>query len=137
MEATIAVFIPIIFVIVTGLVIVTIAYLKSKEKQLMIEKGLSTEQMVELLTARSKDAKNKYYLLKSGIVLIFLVLGGIIGNIIDRAFFFSYESFGGSRIYHDDPVYGVWLAFLGLGIGSVVAHFISVKVEKKEQPQSN
>ena len=50
MEGTIAVFIPIISVIVTGLVLVTWFYFRSKEKQMMIEKGMSYEQMIELMT---------------------------------------------------------------------------------------
>jgi len=133
MEETIAVFIPIIFIIVTGLVVVTHFYLKSKEKQLMIEKGLSTEQMIELLAAREKDKHQNFILLKSGVIIIFLVIGGIIGSLIDRAYFFQWRTFeDGTRYYADDPVYGVWLAFLGLGIGAVVAHFIANKKEKEE-----
>jgi hypothetical protein len=129
MEGTIAVFIPIIITIVSGLVIVTILYFKSKEKQMMIEKGLSTEQMVELLQSKEIDRKNRYYLLKSGIILVFLVIGGIVGSIIDRTFLSYYETYNGARFYHDEPVYGVWLAFLGLGIGAIVAHFVARKVE--------
>ncbi len=127
MEGTIAVFIPIIFMVVVGLVIATSLQLKSKEKQMMIEKGLSPEQMIELLKSKEKYAKNNFWLLKSGIILIFLVIGGIVGNMIDRAFFYTYEN--GSRFYHDDPVYGVWIAFLGLGVGAVIAHFVAKKME--------
>lgn len=127
MEGTIAVFIPIIFMVVLGLVIATALQLKSKEKQMMIEKGLSPEQMIEVLKSKEKDSKNNFLLLKGGIILIFLVIGGIAGNMIDRAFFYTYES--GERFYHEDPVYGVWIAFLGLGIGAVVAHFVSKKME--------
>ncbi len=132
MEGTIAVFIPIIMVLVTGLVIVTLLYLRFKEKQIMIEKGLSPEQMIDLLKTKERDSKNKYYLLKSGIILIFLVIFGIIGNMIDRAFFNYMDNSQG--YYHDDPVYGVWLAFLGLGIGAVAAHFIARKLEVKDYP---
>ena len=132
MEGTIAVFIPIIFTVVIGLVVAVSLQLKSKEKQMMIEKGLSPEQMIELLKAKEKDGKNRYYLLKSGIILIFLVIGGIVGNMIDRAFFYSND-----RYFHDDPVYGVWLAFLGLGIGAVAAHFIAKKVEISEEKRNN
>ena len=96
---------------------------------MMIEKGLSAEQMVELLESREKDRKNRYYLLKSGIILVFLVFGGIIGNIIDRTFFSYYETYNSSHFYHNEPVYGVWLSFLGLGIGAIVAHFVARKVE--------
>lgn len=132
MEGTIALFIPIIFILVTGLVIVTAIYFKSREKQLMIDKGLSAEQIFELMNTKEKEGRNKFFLLKGGIITIFLVIGGIIGNMIDRAFFFHYEIWERQKIYQDDPVYGVWLAFLGLGIGAVIAHFVSVKLEKKD-----
>ncbi|KAF0142021.1 MAG: hypothetical protein A2499_05150 [Stygiobacter sp. RIFOXYC12_FULL_38_8] len=135
MESVIAVFIPIIITMVVGLVITLAIYFKSKEKQMMIEKGLSTEQMFELLHSREKERRNGYYMLKGGIILVFLVAGGIIGSIIDRSFFNYWETYEGGRYYHNDPVYGVWLTFLGLGIGAIVAHFISRKVEAKEEAQ--
>jgi len=131
--------IPIILFIVVGFVIALVFQLKSKEKQMMIEKGLSAEQMVELLKSKERDSRNRYYMLKGGIILIFLVIGGVIGNIIDRIFFFRYENFSGFHYYDGDPNYSAWLAFLGLGIGAVVAHFIAKKVEtvdaKKELKQ--
>lgn len=132
MEGTIAVFIPIIFILVTGLVIVTAIYFKSREKQLMIEKGLSAEQIFELMNAKEKEGRNKFLLLKCGIIIIFLVIGGIIGSMIDRAYFYQWKTFeDGTKYFADDPVYGVWLAFLGLGIGAVAAHFIATKYEKQ------
>ncbi|MFZ5947552.1 MAG: DUF6249 domain-containing protein [Stygiobacter sp.] len=134
MEQTIAVFIPIIFIIVMGLVIVTSVYLKSKEKQLMIEKGLNAEQIAQLLSEKEKSAKNRFIMLKGGIVLVFLVLFGMAGNIIDRAYFYQWKTFeDGTKYFSEEPVYAVWLAFLGLGIGAIVAHFISAKFEKKEE----
>ncbi len=71
MEGVIAIFIPIISIIVTGLVLVTYFYFKSKEKQMMIEKGMSYEQMMEFMKSR----KNPYTMLKIGIVLIFFGIG--------------------------------------------------------------
>jgi hypothetical protein len=124
MEGTIAVFIPIIITIVIGFVISLALQLKSKEKQIMIDKGLSPDQILEFFKAKEKDSKNKFYLLKGGIILIFLVIFGIIGNMIDRTYFNFAE--------HDDPVYGVWFAFLGLGIGAIVAHFVGKKAEAIE-----
>ncbi|KAF0153004.1 MAG: hypothetical protein FD143_444 [Ignavibacteria bacterium] len=136
MPEVIAVFIPIIFFIVFGLVITLAIYFKSREKQMMIEKGLSTEQMFELLHSRDKERKNGYYLLKGGIITVFLVAFGIIGNIVDRIFFFGYKYWeDGTKYWDNEPVYSVWFTFLGLGIGAIVAHFVARKVELKENAQ--
>lgn len=136
MPEVIAVFIPIIFFIVVGLVITLAIYFKSREKQMMIEKGLSTEQMFELLHTREKERKNGYFLLKGGIIMVFLITLGIIGNIIDRVYFFGYRTWeDGTKYWDSEPVYTVWFTFLGLGIGAIVAHFVARKVELKENGQ--
>lgn len=133
MEEVIAVFIPIVITIVTGIVLISYFYQKSRENQLMIEKGLSAEQIVALINARHKDKNRRYFLLKGGIIIIFLVIGGIIGSLLDQAFVYGWKTFSdGSKYYADDPVYAVWLAFLGIGIGAVTAHFVSLKYEKNE-----
>jgi hypothetical protein len=133
MVPVLGIMVPIIFFIVVGFVIALVFQLKSKEKQMMIEKGLSTEQMVELLKSKEKDNRNRFLMLKGGIILIFLVIGGIIGDLIDRAFYFKYENFSGSHYYDGSANYSVWLAFLGLGIGAVAAHFIAKKYEITEE----
>ena len=132
MVAIVGVMVPIILFIVVGSVIALIFQLKSKEKQMMIEKGLSTEQIVELLKTRERDSRNKFYLLKSGIILIFIVIGGVIGDMLDRSFYFKYENFSGTHYYDGNADYVIWLAILGLGIGAVAAHFIAKKVEISE-----
>ena len=63
--------IPIIMFLVIGLVLVTYFYFRSKEKQMMIEKGLSYEQMVELLRTK----RDPFLLLKLGVLTIFVGLG--------------------------------------------------------------
>ena len=60
-----------IFFLVTGIVIVTYLYFRSKEKQLMIEKGLSYEQMVELLRTK----RDPYIMLKLGIITLSVGIG--------------------------------------------------------------
>lgn len=137
MEEVIAVFIPIIFTIVVGLVVTLAIYFKSKEKQMMIEKGLSTEQMFELLHSREKERKNGYYLLKGGVILVFLITLGIIGNIVDRIYFFGYSTLpDGTKYWNNEPVYTIWFTFLGLGIGAIVSHFVAKKVEEKENAKN-
>lgn len=60
-----------VFFLVTGIVIVTFIYFRSREKQMMIEKGLSYEQMVELLRTK----RDPFLLLKLGVLTIFVGLG--------------------------------------------------------------
>ena len=62
----IAVFIPIVTVLVTGLVIVTFFYLRSRERQMLIDKGLSAESIKEFFDTK----KDPYRLLKIGIITV-------------------------------------------------------------------
>ena len=60
-----------VFFLATGIVIVTYIYFRSKEKQMMIEKGLSYEQMVELLRTK----RDPFLLLKLGVLTLSVGLG--------------------------------------------------------------
>lgn len=111
-EGVIALFIPIVSVVVTGLVFITYFYFRSKEKQMMIEKGLSYEQMFELLKAR----KDRYGLLKIGIIILFFGIGVGSGILIER--FTGVDE---------------WMPLLILvmtGFGFIVAFFIARKLEE-------
>lgn len=66
-----AVSIPIIAIIVTALILITAFYYKSREKQMLIEKGLSPEQIKEFF--ESKKDPNR--LLKFGIIIFAFGLG--------------------------------------------------------------
>ena len=103
-----------IFIIVTGLVFVSYFYFRSRERQLMIDKGMSTEQIAELL----KGKRNPYSILKMGVITILFGLGLGIG------------------IGLQDADYGdFWitlLLFTFTGIGFVLAFFVSRKYEKED-----
>lgn len=62
----IAVFIPIIMTLVAGLVLVTFFYLRSRERQMLIEKGLSADSIKEFFESK----KDPYRMLKIGIVTV-------------------------------------------------------------------
>lgn len=70
-ENVIAVFIPIVMTITIGLVMVTFFYLKSKERQLFIEKGLTAEEMKEFYNRK----KDPFILLKIGVISLFFGVG--------------------------------------------------------------
>lgn len=113
MEGVIAVFIPIISIIVVGLVLVTYFYFRSKEKQMMIEKGMSYEQMMEFMKSR----KNPYTMLKIGIVLIFFGIGIGIAMAFDKT----------------DNEFMIPLSiFVFTGLGFVVSFYATKKLEEKE-----
>ncbi|MDD5609378.1 MAG: hypothetical protein PHY57_12750 [Ignavibacterium sp.] len=61
----VAVFIPIIITLVIGLVIIVAFYLESKEKQMLIEKGLSAEEIKKILGKEKRWAwidEDRHYL---------------------------------------------------------------------------
>jgi len=114
MEGVVAVFIPIISVIATGLVLVTWFYFRSKEKQMMIEKGMSYEQMIEFI----KSKRDPYTLLKMGIIIIFFGLGLGTGLLIE--------------VYTGVEEWVPFLLFVGTGLGFVLAFIVAKKMEEKD-----
>jgi uncharacterized membrane protein YkgB len=115
MEGTIAVFIPIIMFLVTGLVLVTYIYFRSKERQMMIDKGMTPEQIAELF----KSKKNPYITLKIGIITILSGIGIGIGVFIQKIDFYEGLS----------PLFII--SFIGLGF--VAAFFATRKFELEDK----
>ena len=75
MEGAIAVFIPIVMFLIIGLIWVTAIYYKSRERQMLIEKGLSAEDMKKFF----EQKRDPFLLLKFGIICIFFGIGLGIG----------------------------------------------------------
>ncbi len=106
--------IPMVFFLVTGLVIVTYVYFRSREKQMMIEKGLSIEQMMELL----KTKRDPFIMLKLGIIILFVGLGLGIGFLFEQ--------------WTDHQVHGGWMGFWIVtmtGLGFVTAFLVTRKLK--------
>lgn len=78
-EGMLAVSIPIIGIITTALVLVAAFYYKSRERQLLIEKGLSPEAIKEFF--ESKKDPNR--LLKFGIIIFAFGLGLGLGIMLE------------------------------------------------------
>lgn len=111
MEGVIAVFIPIIITLVIGLVLISSFYFRSKEKQMMMDKGLSYEQMMELLKVKT----DHLFTLKAGIIIAFFGLG-----------------LGLGFIFRDSNFNDEWMGFSIItmtGIGFVVAYFVARKMK--------
>lgn len=112
-EEVVAVFIPIILFLVIGIILVVYFYLKSKEKQMLIEKGLSAEEMKKFF----EEKREGLWLLKIGIISIFFGLGLGFGLMLEDVT---------SKEY--------WVPFslfVGTGIGFVLANVLTDKMKKK------
>ena len=113
MEAVVAVFIPIILFLVIGLVIVIAIYYKSREKQLLIEKGLSAEEIKKFF----EDKRDPFIMLKIGIISIFFGLGIGFGMMLERS-------------NHGDYWVPLFL-FTFTGVGFVIANLVGNKLKEK------
>ena len=112
-----AIFVPFIFItlfLVAGAVFITWIYFRSKEKQMMIEKGMSYEQMLEFL----KSKRNPYTLLKMGIVIAVSGIGIGIGSYI-------------AENYGNNGLGGIAALFIivFVGLGFITAFFTTKKYE--------
>ncbi|MEO8232156.1 MAG: DUF6249 domain-containing protein [Ignavibacteriota bacterium] len=114
-EELIAVFIPIIMTLVVGAIFIVYFFLKSKEKQMLIEKGLSTEEIKKFFEEKRDDL----WLMKIGIISIFFGLGLGFGMMLEDA---------------TSKQYWIPLSlFVGTGIGFVLANVISEKIKLKNK----
>jgi uncharacterized membrane protein len=113
-KEVVAVFIPIIFFIVTGLVMVTFFYFRSREKQMLIEKGLSSE---EIKTFYDKK-KDPFALLKIGIICVFFGIGLGFGIMLQEN--------------TNQEFWVPFLLFVSTGIGFVLANIFGRSLLKKE-----
>lgn len=101
--------------LIVALVIASFFYFRSRERQMMIEKGLSPEQITELF----KSKRNPYTWLKLGIIIVGAGLGIGLGVMAANA----------------DLNEGlIPLSIITLtGLGFVSAFFISRKFEKEDE----
>ncbi len=109
----IGVFIPIIALLIIGLMFVTFYYLRSRERQLLIEKGLDAQSIKEFFESK----RDPYRLLKIGIIILGFGIGLGIGMALQ-----------------DSTGKDFWIPFLlfaGTGIGFVLANIIAAKLEVK------
>ena len=109
----IGVFIPIIITLVIGVILVVFFFLKSKEKQMLIEKGLSAEEVKKFF----EEKRDGLVLMKLGIISIFFGLGLGFGMMLED---WSHKDY--------------WIPlmlFVGTGIGFVLANVIAQRIKQK------
>jgi len=108
----IAVFIPIITVLVIGLMFATYFYFRSRERQMLIEKGLDAESIKQFFESK----KDPYRLLKIGTIVVAFGIGLGLGMVLQ-----------------DSTGKDYWIPFLLFtitGLGFVIANVIAKKLEK-------
>ena len=105
----------ILITLITGLVVATFFYFRSRERQMMIEKGLTVEQISELF----KSKRNPYTWLKLGIIIIGAGIGIGLGVISANA------------DLNEGLIPLFIITFIGLGF--VGAFFIARKYEKDDE----
>lgn len=113
-EGMLALFIPIVAMLITGLVLVTYFYFRSREKQLLIEKGLSTEEIKEYFSTK----KDNLALFKWGVILAAFGIGLGIGLIL--------EDSTGKDFYV--PIF----LFTITGIGFIAANLAAKSINEKK-----
>ena len=114
-EEVVAVFIPIVFFLVTGLVIVTYYYFRSRERQMLIEKGLSAEDIKKFF----EQKKDKFVMMKIGIVAVAFGFGLGIGMMLQDSTYKDY-----------------WVPFslfVCTGLGFIIANLVANKLDEKRK----
>jgi purine-cytosine permease-like protein len=112
-ENVVAVFIPIVGTLVIGIILVSYFFFRSRERQMLIEKGMDAQSIKEFFEGR----KDPFRMLKIGIVTIGFGLGLGIGIMLNDS-------------THQDHWVPLFL-FTITGVGFVAANIVSRKLEKK------
>jgi hypothetical protein len=111
-ESVVAVFIPIIGTLVIGIVLISYFFFRSRERQMLIEKGMDAQSIKEFFQSK----KDPLRLLKIGIVTIAFGLGLGIGIILNDVTSKEYWV----------PL----LLFTITGVGFVIANVVARNLEK-------
>ena len=109
----IAVSIPIVFTLVVGLVFVTFFYFRSRERQMLIDKGLDAQSIKEFF----KQKHDPFTLMKFGIIILAFGIGLGLGLMLED--------------YTDEGYWIVLFMFAFTGIGFIVANAVAQKLVNK------
>lgn len=113
--------VPIVIFLVIGIINVTAIYYRSKEKQMMIDRGLTTEQIQEFF----KRKKYPNALMKIGIILFFFGLG------LGTGLWLEDMHLNGKD--YDNEFWIPFMIFTFTGIGFIVANFTHKFSDIKEE----
>jgi len=113
--AIIGTFIPIVLFLVIGLIWVTAYYFRSRERQMLIDKGLDAQSIKEFF----EQKHDPYTLMKWGIIILAFGIGLGLGLMLQD--------------YTSEDYWIVLFMFTFTGIGFIVANAVSQKMLKKNQ----
>ncbi|MFZ0454470.1 MAG: DUF6249 domain-containing protein [Ignavibacteriaceae bacterium] len=111
--AVIGAFIPIVLFLVIGLIWVTAYYFRSRERQMLIDKGLDAQSIKEFF----EQKHDPYTLMKWGIIILAFGIGLGLGLMLQD--------------YTNEDYWIVLLMFTFTGIGFIVANAVTQKLLKK------
>ncbi|MBN2572280.1 MAG: hypothetical protein JXA68_09140 [Ignavibacteriales bacterium] len=117
----VAILVPIIFFLVIGAILISYFYFRSREKQIMLNKGFNSDQIVEIYKSR----KNSIVWMKIGIVAFFLAFGLALGALVGSSM----------NLDTDDLLDHTWTSIFVLsftGIGFIVSYFVAKKIDPND-----
>jgi putative Mn2+ efflux pump MntP len=120
MAQAVGVFIPIVFFLVVGLILVTAFYFRSRERQMLIDKGLDTQSIKEFFE-RKRGSGHPYLLMQLGIIILAFGIGLGFGMMLQD---YTYEDY-----------WIVLFMFSFTGIGFIVANVVTQKLQNKNLRQ--
>ncbi len=104
---------------IIGGVVAIWLYFRAREKQMLINQGVPPEQIAALWKKNVRNG-NPYLLVKIGIIITFFGFALLVGNII-------------SEMMYDHDGIPVFLAFMFIGIGFIVASLVGKKLEDRDK----
>jgi hypothetical protein len=112
--------VPIVLFLVVGVISVSFIFFKSKEKQMLIEKNLTPEQIKDFF----KTKRDPNILMKLGIIIFFFGLG------LGSGLWCESMNFNGKG--YDNEFWIPFLLFTFTGIGFIIANLIDRFLKKNE-----
>jgi hypothetical protein len=111
----IAVSIPIVFFLVVGLILVTAFYFRSRERQMLIDKGLDAQAIKDFFERKQKP--RPFLLMQLGIIILTFGIGLGLGIMLEEN--------------TDQGFWIVLLMFSLTGIGFIIANGVTLKLQNR------
>ena len=128
--------VSIMLFLIIGVVLVVYFYFRSKDRQLIIEKGVSPEMTQNMFRYKFSP----YIWFRIGIVIACGSLGILVGNYLMYAFpIIHYAGYAKNPYYYTEvnPAMMIFSIFFGIGVGFILAFYLSRRMEEKDDEKRN